>query len=320
MLQQEPLLNTKILRERQAWPLKKKIIITKRRIIDWYRAFDGNVSISFSGGRDSTVLVHIVRSIYPNVPAVFCNTGLEYPENVSFVKSMSNIEIIRPAVPFHIIIKKWGYPVISKRVAQYIGEVQKANAYNKATVRLRLTGKKTDGRFSSISMIPKRWQFLCNAPFKISDKCCKEMKKRPFEKYVKRTGRYPIIGTMAAESQLREQTYLRYGCNRFDLQMPNSNPLSFWTNKDIIEYIKLYNLSYSKVYDIPEIESTGCMFCLFGIHLEQRDKGTNRFVLMKKYHPKHWKYCVEKLGAGKIMDYINIPYGGSDIYRFLNRK
>lgn len=292
--------------KRQSWPIDQKIKESKKRIKEWHDAHDGNIYVAFSGGRDSTVLIHIVRSIYPYARGVFCNSGLEYPEIIKFVKKIENIEIIRPALPFHKVIKKWGYPVISKRVAQYIHQVKNAKGET-ATKKLRLTGIKSNGEFSQMSMIPKKWKYLCDSPFKISDKCCLEIKKKPFDRYVKQTGRYPIIGTMAEESHQRTQTYYVYGCNAFDIKRPRSAPMSFWTRSDVLEYIKHYSLEYSKIYDMGH-DQTGCMFCMFGVHLDYKKTGTNRFIQMKETHPRYWDYCINRLGIGKVMDYIGIPY------------
>lgn len=298
--------NHQMIMHRWAWSLDRKIAESKKRITEWYEAFDGRVYVSFSGGLDSTVLLDIVRSIYPKVPAVFLNTGLEYPENVRFVKSKSNVDIIRPATPFFRVIEKYGYPVVSKRVSQYIHEVQIANGET-ATTRLRLTGIKSNGKYSQMSMIPKKWQYLCHAPFKISDQCCKALKKKPSDKYQKESGRYPFLGTLADESEQRMQTYFNYGCNRYDHKRPASNPLSFWQHKDILKYIKLKKLPYSKIYDMGHTQ-TGCMFCMFGVHLDYRKTGTNRFMQMKEQHFRYWDYCINRLGIGEVMNYIGVPY------------
>lgn len=66
--------------------------------------------VSFSGGKDSTVLLDLVRSEYPNVKAVFVDTGLEYPEIRSFVKTFDNVEILKPKKNFKQVIQEYGYP------------------------------------------------------------------------------------------------------------------------------------------------------------------------------------------------------------------
>ena len=108
------------LKELQALPLERKIQITQTRIIEWYQHYNGNVCISFSGGKDSTVLLHIARRLYPDIPAVFSNTGLEYPEIQRFVKSFDNIDIVTPSMRFDQVISTYGYPLIGKEVAEAI--------------------------------------------------------------------------------------------------------------------------------------------------------------------------------------------------------
>lgn len=154
---------------------------------------------------------------------------------------------------------------------------------------------------------------------------------------------------MAAESKSRLHNWVKHGCNAFDKNKPSSQPLSFWTEQDILHYIKKYGVPYCPVYgeivvaDDSEIEGqmnimemlgdydesdrlkttgcnrTGCIFCMFGCHLE---KGENRFQRLKKTHPKQYKYCIgggkmvngrlqpnkEGLGLGKVLDYIGVKY------------
>lgn len=102
----------------QAMPLDIKVAMTKTRIREWVKEYgtDG-VYVSFSGGKDSTVLLHIVRELYPNIEAVFVDTGLEYPEIREFVKTFSNVTILRPKMRFDEVIKKYGYPLISKDIS-----------------------------------------------------------------------------------------------------------------------------------------------------------------------------------------------------------
>lgn len=103
----------------QSLPLDAKILMTEQRIREWYDYFDGDVCVSFSGGKDSTVLAHIVHSMYPDVPLVFADTGLEYPEIREFARRMG-AEFVRPKMIFVDVITRYGYPLISKEVAEAI--------------------------------------------------------------------------------------------------------------------------------------------------------------------------------------------------------
>lgn len=111
---------TEQLKSLQSLPLDIKIKKTQLRIKEWYEHWEGNVYVAFSGGKDSTVLLDIVRKMYPDIEAVYCDTGLEYPEIKEFVKSYDNVTIIRPKYTFKQILTQFGYPIISKEVAKTI--------------------------------------------------------------------------------------------------------------------------------------------------------------------------------------------------------
>lgn len=288
------------LKQRQKLPLKTKILMSKRRIRDWYRHWHGKVYISFSGGKDSTVLLHLVRSIYPNCPAVFVKTGLQYPEIREFVKVKNNITQIRPEKTFRWIIKNCGYPIITKMQAGYIDDYRNGSEYMK---KLRWVGK--DYGYGKQYKIHDKWKYLVNAPFKISKKCCYYMKKKPFRKYNKETGRKAYVGIMATDSSQRKKQYLQHACNAYKLE--KSRPIAFWRTQDIWDYIRKYNLRYSSIYDKYEgmVKSTGCIFCMFGVHLESNP---NRFHVLRKTHPKLYNYCIKELGIGKVLDYIGVDY------------
>ena len=160
------------------------------------------------------------------------------------------------------------------------------------------------------------FKFMLDAPFEISNKCCNIMKKDPAHRYAKETGRMPITAQMASESALRTQVWLRTGCNSFDAKNPISNPMSFWTEQDVLRYIKNRNLPICSVYgdvvsddeemgqiqladyagmelfDIGQqplhctgCERTGCVLCGFGAHIQDDD----RFVRLKETHPQMYK-------------------------------
>jgi 3'-phosphoadenosine 5'-phosphosulfate sulfotransferase (PAPS reductase)/FAD synthetase len=297
-------------KQMQQLPLEVKILKTQQRIKEWYEYFDGDVYVSFSGGKDSVVLLNIARIMYPDIKAVYLDTGLEYPELREHVKTFDNVEWIKPKMHFTEVIKKYGYPLISKEQSQYIRQYRTAKS--EKTKDTRWNGNRW-GR----GKISEKWKFLIDAPFKISDQCCDIMKKNPFKAYEKNTGLHPIIGSMASESAKRQQDYQRFGCNAFENKRPISKPLSFWTEHDILEYIQTYNLTIPSVYgEIIENEKgklittgvirTGCMFCLYGVHMEPKDN--NKFHKMKESHPKIYDYCINNLKIGEVLDYIDVEY------------
>ena len=110
----------------QALPLEIKVMKTQQRIREWVQYYGENgVAVSFSGGKDSTVLLHLVRKLYPNVRAVFSDTGLEYPEIREFVKSIPNVDWVKPKQTFREITIEHGYPLFSKEGAETIRYARK---------------------------------------------------------------------------------------------------------------------------------------------------------------------------------------------------
>ena len=105
----------------RALPLDLKIRLTQDRIKAWVNMFgEDGVYVAFSGGKDSTVLLHLVRQIYPNVKAVFSNTGLEYPEIRQFAMSHDNVDVVYPEIKFTDVLTQYGYPLIGKEVAEAV--------------------------------------------------------------------------------------------------------------------------------------------------------------------------------------------------------
>lgn len=312
------------LRILQNLPLNLKIAKSKLRIQEWYNHFGGEVYVSFSGGKDSTVLKHLVENTVGNVPSVFCDTGLEYPEIKKFVKSQNNVTIIRPEISFKTVITEYGYPVVSKEVSQKVEEAIKNpdGSCAKRFLKDSEHNKKYGSRFSMQNYI-----YLLNAPFKISSQCCNIMKKKPFKKYEKRTNKKALLGTMAIESQLRKTTYLKHSCNAFDSVRPVSNPLGFWTDNDILEYLHTYEVPYCSVYGeivkkadgnyvTTGLNRTGCMFCMFGM---SQDGEINRFQRMQRTHPKIYDYCMKSveqggLGLKEVLSFMDIPYEDNQLY------
>lgn len=337
------------LAQMQSLPLRAKIMMSDQRIVQWFEHWDGQVYVGFSGGKDSTVLADLCAKVCQRygwtLYMLFVNTGLEYPEIQKFVKTYAEwlrktysievvLEIVRPEMRFDEVIKKYGYPVVSKVVAQVIEEVQKNIKQGKLyTQRMKqLNGEFKDKEGNKSQFNYEKWKFLLDAPFQTSNKCCDVMKKKPAKIYEKQSGgRKPLVATMASEGRQRKMTWLQYGCNAFETKRPKSQPLSFWTEQDILHYIKEYNVPYCSVYGDIVIDEkvdgdnvlegqinlidylgcyeeddrltttgcdrTGCIFCMFGCHLE---KEPNRFQRLKQTHPRQYEYCIN--GGEYVVD------------------
>ena len=308
------------LEQRRHLPLNAKILMSQNRIREWYEHWNGDVYVSFSGGKDSTVLAHLVHDLYPEVPLVFSNTGLEYPEVRRFAEEKANI--ISPEMDFVRVLTVYGYPIISKEVAEAIYIARRMDDGAKRwrdSKRKELMGQRLlpDGRKSPYNKT--KWLPLCrDTDFRISHWCCSIMKKNPFKAFEKRTGLKPYIGSLAEESKLRELSWLQHGCNAFDIDRPVSNPLSFWTEEDILQYILQEHLPiasvYGKIVAIDDdgfeyepdmgvgklvcsgVNRTGCIFCGFSTHLE---KGETKFQKLARTHPKQYDYCMR---GGQYVD------------------
>lgn len=354
---EEVIHDAKRLSELQALPLERKILISQTRIIEWNQHWKGNVCVSFSGGKDSTVLLNLVHKINPDVPAVFSNTGLEYPEIQKFSRE-NNAVFLTPKMRFNEVINVYGYPLIGKEVAGFISYARKpcidgaedAEAIRRARntflhyakendIRTPIKTQTFDGtqidldendtiynsKFRSkvkLDMFThEKWLLLAQEiPAKISNHCCYIMKKSPMRTYFAENKVFPFIGTLATESRLRKYAWIKNGCNSFSGRYQSSQPLSFWTEQDILAYIVQNNLKIASVYgDIVSVDPygmkysptdsfgnvrprlkctgcsrTGCIFCGFGLH-STLDKETS-FQRLAKTHPRQYEYCI---GGGK---------------------
>ena len=265
--------------------LNKKIERSVELIKLWVDFCNGpeNTYVAFSGGIDSTVLLDLVRKVYPKVSGCFLNTLIELPETYQFIRSFENIDWLKPTKTFQKVIVENGWPVISKKQASNIENEQ------------RHWGNR------NLYKISLKHRYLINAPFKISDTCCQYLKKRPAHKYTKTTGKLPFIGILSEESNMRQK---ETECNLYTIKHPQSRPLLKWTKNDIWTYIYQEKLKYNPLYDMGMV-STGCAYCLFGIHLQ---KPENNIQLLERINPKMHNYFLYKLGGKEVMEFLKVSY------------
>lgn len=310
--------------QRKYLPYEVKLKLTATRIREWYDNWSGQVYLAYSGGLDSTVLLHMIRRLIGmQVPAVFSNTGLEYPEIVRFARKASGafVEIYPMSacgtlIQYRDVILNYGYPMVSKEVAAKLRKLR----HGKLSERYRNYLMYGDER-GKFGKIPEKWKYLINAPFDISEQCCKIMKKEPFKRYNKMTGRVPYIAVTQDEGFQRAHQYAHTGCNIYDAKTVKSQPLGFWTKQDILRYVVENDVEICSIYgDICQHsdgsffltgeQRTGCMFCGFGVHME---KEPNRFQRMQLSHPRCYELCMRSVDQGGLgmtlpLDYMDIPY------------
>jgi 3'-phosphoadenosine 5'-phosphosulfate sulfotransferase (PAPS reductase)/FAD synthetase len=298
------------LKTMQAWPLERKIQVTQTRVIEFYQRFGGAVTVSISGGKDSAVLLDLARRCYPDIEAVYVNTGLDFPEVRRFATDTPNVTVLQPKMRFDEVVREHGWCYPSKDVALSVYYARKGSRW----AIDRFNGVNADGTTSKWRKSHyTKWKYLVDSPFKISHMCCGIMKEAPLDTYEKQSGKHPMVGTMATESERRRQAWLQTGCNNFESKHPVGKPLSFWTNQDVLRYIRDFKIPIASVYgEITEDakgrlsttgeQRTGCVFCPVGCH---RDK-INRFQRMAVSHPKLHKYCMDSLGLGEFLDYIGV--------------
>lgn len=308
------------LKRLQAMSLDDKVQHSISMIEIFYMREHGGCYYSFSGGKDSTVLKSLMEidyngSLVKDVPLVFSDTGLEYPEIRKFAMSQPGVEIVRPKMNFVEVLQTYGYPLISKAISSAIASARH-NPNNSRARRLRGECRLRNGGRSQFDL--KKWAPLLGLPIKISDSCCQVMKKSPMHVYERATKRHPITGMTAAESLMRTQAWIGHGCNSYSIQgrEAKSAPLSPWLEQDVLHYIKRNHIEICSVYgdvvytdadandldlavdpDMPlhctGCQRTGCMFCTFGVQME---KGETRYQRMRRTHPRQYEFM---LGGGE---------------------
>jgi hypothetical protein len=227
--------------QRKNLPYEEKVKLAIRRIEEWNEFWEGQVYLSFSGGLDSTVLLALIRmTLGKEVPAVFCNTGLEYPEIVSFARKAAlygAFEEIRPKKNFRQVILDEGYPVITKENAAKIRKLRHGNLSER--YRNYLLNGDERGKFG---MLPKKWQRYIEAPFEICS-VYKEV-KRNLQGYYQLTGEqrtgcmYCCFGVNQEEEPNRFQRMMltHPKCYAFCMKAVEKGGLGL---KDVLRYMEI---------------------------------------------------------------------------------
>lgn len=264
--------------------LDDKIKLAENIITKEYEQNNGSIYLSYSGGKDSSILRDIALRLFPNIRVVFSDTTNELSEVKHYVRKTPDVITVVPDMNFKQVVQKKGFPLVSKEVSQKVYELKNTNG-SKTRLKRLYGDVKNSGKLSN------KWHYLAEQEFNVTHKCCQILKKDPLEKWAKNNGNpKPIIALMKDESKLRQQLAL-YGKEDGKKIYPFLR--SGWTEADIWEYAKRYNIRFAECYYdrfvndvlIKARTRTGCEYCGFGIMQEKED----RFARSKLTAPKKYK-------------------------------
>lgn len=277
------------------------------------------------GGLDSITLLLFLRSIGIDVPAVSVSS-LE-DKSIQQIHKELGVIALKPAKSKVEVIHEFGYPIISKKIAQEISYLQNPTEKNATVRNTILKGHYGDGGFSF--KMPKKWlkKFggadpqgaalgYAAAPFKVSDKCCKYLKEIPCIQYEKEHNAAPYMGLMASEGGRREAMLQLNGCNYFGKKRSRGCPFAIFQRQDLLQLALDLEVPVPKIYGeivrdpdgtlrTTNAQRTGCSMCGFGIHLQKRP---HSFDLLYKENPKEWHFWMVDQGWGEVLDYIGVEW------------
>jgi 3'-phosphoadenosine 5'-phosphosulfate sulfotransferase (PAPS reductase)/FAD synthetase len=263
-----------------------------RQIIRKYG--EENFYLSYSGGKDSTVLSALIDMALPNnkIPRVYANTGIEYRLILDFVERERErqhnweLVILKPSKPIKPMLEEVGYPFKSKVHSMLVGIYQRSGLTEGVTNYLGTTTPKSGIRKFSEHICPKilRYQFTDEFKLKLSKKCCDELKKKPLHKWQKENNKpFAIIGIMASEGGERMSAHcLRFKNEKFSAFQPLVPVTKEWEDW----FIEKYNIEISDIYKPPyNFLRTGCKGCPFALKLQ------DELDVLEKFFPAERKQC-----------------------------
>ena len=291
------------------------------------RGLNYHVSV---GGLDSITLLLFLRSIGIDCPAVSAST-LE-DKSIQKVHEQLGVETVKPLRSKVEVIRKFGFPVLSKEIAGKIEQLQNPTE-NNATVRHAIitgeTGEYGGYRKDTRMKLSGKWlqKFggadaegralgYAAAPFKVSEKCCYYLKEKPCDIWAKDHNSVPYLGLMASEGGRRKKALMMHGCNYFGESAIRSCPFAIFDRQDVLRLAIDLDVPVPEIYGrivrepsgmlrTTKAQRTGCSMCGFGIHL---DKRPHTFDLLYDRNPQEWSFWMYKVGWGDVLDYIGVEW------------
>jgi len=303
--------------------LDDKVTEACHRIEELWNETDGKCYVSFSGGKDSTVLLALIKmcqELYTvgDIPAVFSNTGIELGVTVDFVKWVKenwypNVVIIHPVKPFDTVLKEHGKPIRSKLKSKKLHQFHYGKR-TEALLLLLLLGKTMQNKSTCKYVLANKDLHMIHDdfPIKPSAECCDWMKKKPFERYAKENGMNGAMqGVRVSEGGARDiaaKARVKHGgklCTWIKGGIIQKAPIIDWTNEDVEEFIKKYNVPLSEAYTKYGFDRTGCMACPYSKRVD------HDLEYLYFHEPNRYKASMHWLKDVYIAQNVVLPFDAS---------
>ena len=321
--------NIAVFKQKQSLPYEAKVRHAEIRAREFYDELNGQCHISV-GGLDSITLLLFLRSIGINVPAISVSS-LE-DKSIQEIHKQLGVIALKPLKSKVEVIREFGYPVLSKEIANKIALLQHPSEDNKTVRHAIITGETGEYggfRTGTRMQLSRRWLKIFGgadaegrergylaAPFLVSDKCCYYLKEKPCDDYAKENKSYPYLGLMASEGGRRQKALMLNGCNYYGKGTTRSAPFAIFHRQDLLQLALDLKVPVPRIYGkivrddngnlrTTEAQRTGCSMCGFGIHLEQRP---HRFDRLRDSNPKEWQFWMYQMGWGEVLNYIGVEW------------
>ncbi len=291
------------------------------RIKRAYEQTDGKIFLSFSGGKDSTVLAELIKmaGLPVEIPFVFADTRIELDATLDFVKEYDYPELVwvKPHIPFGKIVKDYGVPIVSKEKSDHLRTYHKNIDNPLALGRCqRLVGQH---EYTGAKLADKYFHLLHpDLEYKITNKCCTYLKKKPFDDYaISNDMKGTFVGIRTCEGGVRAKQYK--SCTVFRKKGKRTELLSMpiidWTDEVIEEFIKKYNVKLSRAYTEYGFDRTGCVGCPYGKY-ELKDT----LKIIKEKEPLKYKACMSWFGTVYMDMGLELTFDEDYMEKYKQRK
>lgn len=288
-----------------------------------------NVHVSV-GGLDSITLLVFLRQIGIDCPAISVS-ALE-DKSIQAVHRQLGVEFVKPLRNKAEVIREFGFPVLSKEIANKINLLQNPSEKNKTVRHAIITGETGEyggNRTGTRMQLCDKWLQKFGgadaegaalgyqaAPFKVSDRCCYYLKEKPCDIWAREHNSVPYLGLMASDGGRREKALMMHGCNYFGESTIRSAPFAIFDRQDVLRLALDIGAPVPEIYGrivrepsgtlrTTKAQRTGCSMCGFGIHL---DKRPHTFDLLYDRNPKEWEFWMKTVGWGDVLDYIGVEW------------